>query len=132
MKDGANYPYTGKLEPLLIADKLIPGFEIFAKEVNGIRETIIKEAVVEELVLNKEPEEVIPTEEQKKADDQEEECDFASFVLNNILDVFYDDIDISVGNLFDTDDLFFSKVNVMNSSFAYLCDVLPNGYCDTC
>ena len=54
------------------------------------------------------------------------------FVLNSILDVFYDDIDISVANLFDTDDLFFSKVNAMNSNFAYLCDVLPNGYavCD--
>ena len=37
-----------------------------------------------------------------------------------------------MGNLFDTDDLFFSKVNEMNSDFSYLCDVLPNGYtvCD--
>ena len=37
-----------------------------------------------------------------------------------------------MANLFDTDDLFFSKVNAMNSNFAYLCDVLPNGYavCD--
>ena len=52
--------------------------------------------------------------------------------LTSILDVFYDDIDISVANFFDTDDLFFSKVNAMNSNFAYLCDVLPNGYavCD--
>ena len=52
--------------------------------------------------------------------------------LTSILDVFYDDIDILVANLFDTYDLFFSKVNVMNSNFTYLCDVLPNGYavCD--
>ena len=30
------------------------------------------------------------------------------------------------------DDLFYSKVNVMKSDFAYLCDVFPNGYsiCD--
>lgn len=30
------------------------------------------------------------------------------------------------------DDLFYSKVNAINSDFAYLCDVLPNGYtvCD--
>ena len=132
MGEGANYPYTGKPEPLLIADKLIPGFEIFAEKVNGIREPIVKEAVVEEPVLSEEPEEVIPAVEQKKANDQEDECDFASFVLNSILDVFYDDIDISVANLFDNDDLFFSIVNAINSNFAYLCDVLPNGYavCD--
>ena len=37
-----------------------------------------------------------------------------------------------MANLFDTDDVFFSKFNAMNSNFAYLCDVLPNGYtvCD--
>ena len=35
-------------------------------------------------------------------------------------------------NLFDTDYLFFFKVNTMKSDFAYLCDVLLNGYsiCD--
>ena len=34
--------------------------------------------------------------------------------------------------LFKTDDLFYSKVNAMKSNFAYLYDVLPNGYsvCD--
>ena len=39
---------------------------------------------------------------------------------------------MSVVNLFDIDDLFFSKVNAMKYNFAYLCDVLPNGYsiCD--
>ena len=39
---------------------------------------------------------------------------------------------MSVANLFDTDDLFFLKVNAMKSDFAYLCDVLPNDYsvCD--
>ena len=37
-----------------------------------------------------------------------------------------------MGNFFDTDDVFFSKFNVMNSDFAYLCDVLSNSYtvCD--
>ena len=37
-----------------------------------------------------------------------------------------------MANFFDTDDLFFSKVNAINSNFTYLCDVLPNGYvvCD--
>ena len=63
MEEGANYPYTGKPEPLLIADKLIPGFEIFNEEVNGIREPVVKEVVVEEIVLSEEPEEVIPAVE---------------------------------------------------------------------
>ena len=44
------------------------------------------------------------------------------------MDIFYDDFDMSVENLFDTDDLFFSKVNAMKYDFAYLCDVLPNSY----
>ena len=70
--------------------------------------------------------------ELKDTVNQEEECDFASYVLNSILDIFYDDFDMSVANLFDTDDLFFSKVNAMKSNFAYLCDVLSNDYsvCD--
>ena len=89
MEESANYPYTGKSEPLLIADKLVPGFEIFIDEVNGIRKPVVKEVVLEELVLSEEPKEVIPAAEQKKADDQEEECDFASFVLNNILDDYF-------------------------------------------
>ena len=53
MEKGANYPYTGKPESLLIADKLVPGFEIFAEEMNGIREPVVEEVVVEELVLSK-------------------------------------------------------------------------------
>ena len=70
--------------------------------------------------------------ELKNTADQEEKCDFASFVLNSILDVFYDDFDMSVENLFDTDNLVFLKVNAIKSNFAYLCDVLPNDYsvCD--
>ena len=33
-------------------------------------------------MLSEKLEEVIPAAKQKKADDQEEKCDFASFVLN--------------------------------------------------
>ena len=70
--------------------------------------------------------------EQKVADDQQKECDFESYVLDSILDVFYDDVDISIAHLFEIDDIFFSKVNAINSNFAYLCDIFPNGYsiCD--
>ena len=48
------------------------------------------------------------------------------------MDVFYDDYDVSFAALFETDDLFYSKVNAMKSDFDYLCDVFPNGYsvCD--
>ena len=48
------------------------------------------------------------------------------------MDVFYDDYDVSFAALFETDDLFYSKVDAMKSDFAYLCDVSPNGYsiCD--
>ena len=63
VKEGTNYPYAGKPEPLMIADKLVPGFEIFAEEMSEIREPIVKEAVIEELVLSEEPEEVIPAPE---------------------------------------------------------------------
>ena len=69
VEEGANYPYTDKPEPLLIANKLVSGFEIFTEEVNGIREPVVKEVVVEELVMSEELEEVIPAAEQKKADD---------------------------------------------------------------
>ena len=48
------------------------------------------------------------------------------------MDVFYDDYDVSFAALFETDDLFYSKVDAMKSDFAYLCDVSPSGYsiCD--
>ena len=112
----------------MIAEKLVPSFEIFTEEVNGIKKLIIEEPVVEELVQIEESEGDIPTVELKDTIDQEEECDFASYVLNSILDIFYDDFDMFVENLFDTDNLFFSKVNAMKFDFTYLCDVLPDGY----
>ena len=55
VEEGANYPYTGKPEQLMIAEKLVPGFEIFDEEVNGTKEPIIEEHVVEELVQVEEP-----------------------------------------------------------------------------
>ena len=44
------------------------------------------------------------------------------------MDIFYDDIDISIAHLFEIDDIFFSKVNAINLYFVYLCDVFPNDY----
>ena len=58
--------------------------------------------------------------------------DFETYVLNSITDTFYDDVYISITNLFEADDLFFSKDDAMKSESAYLCDVFSNGYsiCD--
>ena len=112
----------------MITKKLILDFEIFTEEVNGIKELIIEETVIEELVPVEEPKEDIPAMKMKDTVNQKEECNFTSFVLNSILDIFYDDFDMSMVNLFDINDLFFSKLNAMKSNFAYLCDVLSNGY----
>ena len=55
-----------------------------------------------------------------------------TFIENSFVNVSFDDIDVSFSSLFELDDLFFSKVDAIKSDFAYLCDVLPNGYvhCD--
>ena len=49
-------------------------------------------------------------------------------IQNSFVDTFYNDFDVSLAELFEADDLFFSKVNAMKSDFAYLYDILPNGY----
>ena len=79
-----------------------------------------------------EPEGEISTTETKEVTDQERECDFKSFFFKSIIDIFYDDLNVSLSNLFNTDNVFFSKVNAINSDFVYLCDVFPNDYyvCD--
>ena len=64
----------------------------------------------------------------KTTDDQYEKLDLKAYILNSIMDVFYDDYDVSFAALFETNDLFYFKVNAMKSDFAYLCDVFPNGY----
>ena len=80
--------------------------------------------IVEELiVLEEEPKEDVTILESKATDDQDEELDLEAYVLNSIMDVFYDDYDISFAALFETDDLFYSKVDAMKSDFAYLCNV---------
>ena len=50
VEEGADSPYTGNPELLMIAKKLVLRFEIFAEEVNRTKEPIIEEPVVEELV----------------------------------------------------------------------------------
>ena len=93
----------------MIIEKLVPNFKIFAEEVNGIKEVIVEEPMVEELIQASGPEEDIPIVEQKITDDQQKEHDFESYVLDSILDVFYDDVDISIAHLFETDDIFFKS-----------------------
>ena len=60
-----------------------------------------------------------PAVEQKHIDDQQKEHDFELCVLDYILDVFYDDVDVSLANLFDTDNIFFSKINAIKSNFSF-------------
>ena len=83
-------------------------------------------------MAEEEPKEDVATPEVNTTDDQDEELDLEAYVQNSIMDVFYDDYEVSFTALFETDDLFYSKVNAINSDFAYLCDVFPNGYsvCD--
>ena len=118
-----------------MAGEIIPGFDIFADYVNGAKKadvTKIPTGVEELIVAEEEPKENIATPKVKTTDDQDEELDLEAYVLNSIMDVFYDDYDVSFEALFETDDFFYSKVNAMKSDFAYLCDVFPNGYsvCD--
>ena len=89
--------------------------------------------IVEDLIVaEEEPKENVTIPEVKATEDQDEELDLKAYVLNSIMDVFYDDYDVSFAALFETDDLFYSKVDAMKSDFAYLCDVSPSGYsvCD--
>ena len=135
VREGTGCLYMGTPEPILMAGEVIPGFEIFADYVNGAKQAeAVKVLVdVEELILaEEEPEENTATSDVKAAGDQNEEPDLETYILNSIMDIFYDDYDVSFSTLFETDDVFYSKVNAMNSDFAYLCDVLPNGYtiCD--
>ena len=114
-----------------MAGEVILGFEIFADFVNKVKRTDEAEipTYVEELIVAEEKsKEDVATPEVKTTDDQNEELDLEAYVLNSIMDIFYDDYDVSFAALFETDDLFYSKVNAMKSDFAYLCDVSPNGY----
>ena len=64
----------------------------------------------------------VVTMEPKEAGDHNEELDFEAFINNSFIDVFYDDdFDVSLTNLFETDDLFFSKVDAMKSEFTAMC-----------
>ena len=134
-RKGTTYPYKGTPEPILMDGEVILGFEIFADYVNKGKRVVADETsvIMEELVVaEEEPEEVVAIPESKATDDQNEESDLEAYVLNSIMDVFYDDYDVSFTALFETHDLFYSKVDAMKSDFAYLCDVSPNSYsvCD--
>ena len=88
MEEGTNCPYKGNSEPLMIAEKLVSRFEIFTEHVDGIKESIIEEPILEELIQALELERNIPAVELKDTVDQDGERDFESFVLNSIIDVF--------------------------------------------
>ena len=105
MEEGANYPYTSNPNSLMVVDKLVPSFEIFTEYMNQTKECVCKKPVVEELVQSTELKDKISATEIKKVADEEVECDFESFIFKSIIDVFYDDLDVSLSNLFNTDDV---------------------------
>ena len=121
-REGTKYPYQGTPEPILMAGEVIPGFKIFADYMNKGKQVVADETpvIVEELIVaEEEPKEVVAIPESKATNDQDEEPDLEAYVLNSIIDVFYDDFDVSFAALFETDDLFYSKVNAMKSDFLY-------------
>ena len=84
---------------------MIPRFEIFTEYVNGLKKADVVDASMEELIVaEEEPKEDIATPKVKIIDDQDEELDLEAYVLNSIMDVFYNDYDIFLLLLFKTDD----------------------------
>ena len=111
VEEGTNYPYTGNPKLLVVAREVISGFEIFTEYVNGVKiGTNDAEVIVEELLIDPESKEYITAPELKDVVDQEKELDFETYVLNSIMDVFYDDLDVSFANLFETNDVFLLKL----------------------
>ena len=111
-REGTKYPYQGTPEPILMAGEVIPGFEIFADHVDRGKQTVADEApvIVEELIVaEEEPKEDVAIPEVKATEDQDEELDLEAYVLNFIMDVFYDDYDVSFAAFFETDDFFILK-----------------------
>ena len=93
---------------------------------NGVKKVDDTEVPLdmEELITAEEgPKEDVATPEAKTTDDQDGELDFEAYVLNSIMNIFYDDYDVSLIPLFEADGLFYSKMNAMKSDFSYLCDV---------
>ena len=104
-REGTTYPYKGTLELILMAGEIIFGFKIFADYVNGVKKTNVIEisvGVEELIVAEEEPKEDVATPEVKTADDQDGELDLKTYVLNSIMDVFYDDFDVFFTTLFDS------------------------------
>ena len=96
-REGTSCSYKGTPEPILVAGEVIPGFEIFTEYVNGVeKEDVIKFPTdLEELiVVEEEPKEDTTTPKVKSIDDQNEELDLEAYVLNSIMDLFYDDYDV--------------------------------------
>ena len=64
-----------KPKPLMLTGTLVPGFEIFAEYVNGVKKVVDEETIVDELVLAPESDEDIIVAELKEATSQEEDFD---------------------------------------------------------
>ena len=97
----------------------VPGFEIF-KDLLDVH--AVEGMLLEEIRGMKTEELIDPTDVAVMSELDE-------FIESSLVDLFYenDEIDVIMSNLFEDDSVFLSKVNDINTDFAYLCDVLPDG-----
>ena len=84
-RESTGYSYKGTPEPILMAEEVIPDFEIFAEYVNRVKKADVAEvpidASMEELIVaEEEPKEELATSEVKTTDDQDGELDLEVYV----------------------------------------------------
>ena len=81
--------------------------------INKVVEKIGTEAIKEVLCLP-------PNEEPQQ--------DLASIISDSFCDVFYEETDVITSGLYEDENSIFLAINDINSDFAYLCDVDPDGH----
>ena len=99
---------------------------------------IFKEQIVERLVQNNK-ERVMKKATEKMGTEAIEELlclppkekppqDLAKIISDSFCDVFYEETNVIMSGLYEDENSIFLAVNDINSGFAYLCDVDPDGH----
>ena len=125
VKEGKGKFYLGEEEPIKVAAVSVPGFEIFKEQiveslVRNNKEKVMKKAV--EKMETKAIEELLCLPPEK-----EPPQDLARIISDSFCDVFYEETDVITSGLYEDVNSVFLVVNDINSGFAYLCDVDPDG-----
>ena len=126
VKEGKGKFYLGEEEPVKVTGVSVLEFEMF------------KEQIVESLVRNNK-EKVMKKAAEKMGTEAIEELlclppnkkppqDLASIISDSFCDVFYEKTDVITSGLYENENFVFIAVNDMKTSFAYLCDVDPDGH----